>query len=86
MKDGDRLIQTLPAFIRKINGIEKGLAIVHEPVYILDDDSTQFVLRAMEIGSKVSKCKATEIMKKVIRSSNKEEQRIKQIRLTKSIR
>jgi len=82
LKEGDRLCQNLPSFIRKENGIEKGLAIVQPTSYILDNNSTKFDIRLLEFGNIISKAQGTQILNKVVKKELKREQ----IRFTGSIR
>ena len=86
IKEGDRLCQNLPAFIRKENGIEKGLAIVQPKSYILDGNSTKFEIRLLEFGNVISKAQGTQILNKVVKKELKRERKIEQIRFTGSIR
>ena len=86
LKEGDRLCQNLPAFIRKENGIEKGLAIVRPPCYILDKTSKTFDIRLLEFSNVISKAEGTQILSKVIKAERKRERKLEQIRFTGSIR
>ena len=86
LKEGDRLCQNMPAFIRKENGIEKGLAIVQPTAYILDKNSTIFDIRLLEFGNIISKAQGTQILNKVVKRELKRERKIEQIRFTGSIR
>ena len=86
LKEGDCLCQNLPAFIRKENGIEKGLAIVQPKSYILDKNSSTFDIRLLEFGNVISKAQGTQILNKVIKKELKTRRKIEQIRFTGSIR
>ena len=86
IKEGNRLCQNLPAFIRKENGIEKCLAIVQPTSYILDGNSIKFEIRLLELGNVISKAQGTQILNKVVKKELKRERKIEQIRFTGSIR
>ena len=86
LKEGDRLCQNLPAFIRKETGVEKGLAIVQPTSYILDKNSTTFDIRLLEFGNVISKAEGTKILNRVIKAQKKKERKLEQIRFTGSIR
>merc|ERR1712063_56731 len=85
LKEGDRLCQNLPAFIRKENGIEKGLAIVQPACYILDKTSETFDIRLLEFTNVISKAEGTQILSKVVKAERKRERKLEQIRFTGSI-